>query len=1539
MDSMDLQRTLPGHLAHPIARAYEAESARDFGALMLYAGHRLLRWALACRDGWAASTVLQPRFGDLAEALLKPAADAGDKGPLSDAVAKALENEEAGKAINDLLAAAELFLTPEMTADDAEGLDALSLECARIVERLATALAPVFESSVVTGGPDRPDTAFPWTGPGGHGAFRLEHGLESSGTLLVGGDGKPPIPLGPASMDQPPLPLLAFPGPENGGWWETPCGSVRRDNGRLDTPLGELTPNKALGRLFLWLLDPDDNPTHAAERLADAGLPMAGAELMIASIAVNAGDMSPESLEEAVHFLGENDLTTDALNAFFLAEMETAEAALREADDLKGVSEVLLRRQQFETGAAKVLTLSRLANLFRDKLDDADAGFVCLLSAIEEAPDDGTVLDDLVEEARRSGKEAEAADRLKQLAGTNAGQVGLALVRAAADLYADAGTDPEKEAEALKAALESGPDDHDLLVRASEVAVKVSDDAWLEEVLRARIDAAPDNVARMEAVLALAVLLQDRLDRPMEAAELYRRAMVMDPNHKESFEALVAIELAAGKPEDAKKDCEDLLDRTFDPVMRAAVLRSYASLQMDVFKDEAAAAAALSEAFCLDSGDAAAAQLLGTLYEGLGEWGRLIGFLRRRTREDPDNAVVHLLKMAEISRRNLNDPEAALGFLTEAAALAPDDPGPRDAIRALHEELGLWAEVARDLETAVDAAQPDARTDILVRLGDTYLDRLSLRGRAKDAFWRAMDTAPQAVAADLARRLADLHREDGEDDKELDALKEAVKAAGDDDRAADIHAEMGRIALEPPADRAKAREHLEKAVALNPVHPEAVERLAVMLLEDDQAERVLPLVEPLAQVAAKADDPDEERRLRLLAAGAAMKCADLQAASSQYARAVELDPADYRSRVTLGWLLAKDGKDQEAVDLLSKVLDEAEEALTPMDRIEVLDTMAGCAARQGDHARALEMLDAAYRLKGLPDAEALRGLVDAARKAGDGKKTTAYLEELVAAQTKGPQRFADKVLLGDTLRGEMDDPAGAMHWYLEAAEEGVSPKAALHKALDAALAAGENEDAATILKRIIELEQDGAKRAQYHYALALHVMEHLKDSATARQHLWTSLEMDPDQEDAVKALENLLAADNDEEGLARLLQLLARHYRLSGQEDRLLQTLRRLAQGYDERLNNPILAAQTLEQLIKEAPGDVDATVRLAEVLTRAPGKEADALQAHRRVLELDPTHEASYRAIRDLCVVLGDEDGAWTAAAALKVLGSATEADAAAFEAGRQPALMLKRDSLPDGAFQKLIADPGADPGLARVLSILYDPLRAMLPWKQPKDLGLGDKDLLDMREKGTLQNMAAAASKVLGIPLPLLYRARGRKGLAKLAFNPPALAIGDDVVGGWRGKELRFGLGRALTTFASGFQLAGISEADTLRLFFLAALRIAFDDYPVPEDTKGVDEMARDLGKALAPEMRTEIHAILTMFRREQKPIDSEAFLRGVDLTASRAGLFLANDLYVAGGILSEDSLFLSDLEYGDRVTDLCAWTVSSRYAELRHKMLRTT
>ncbi len=1526
MSYLDLQRSVPSHVAQPARQAAMAREGWETGACLLYAAHRLMRLLVLARRGGDATGLPAGLL-----ALMGAAGEGGSGDGIPAIVAGRLSEPQVAAARAALADATREFLDLDTLATR-QDRDSRALADA-IRSGLAGIVPVLHDLEVRSSGPGAPGMVFAWWGPDGALASPAAESGEGTALVLLSGEGS--LRLGPATAhDRRPRPLLPFPPRGEEAAFEADDGRVFGPDGLPASVLGALTPGRALGRLLAWELPADGDAPALAARLADVGLADAAASVLLAARLHGAADRSLETLEAAQEFVaahGVAEAVTD-LNAALIRDLAAEEARRRGADDMKGVAEVLLARQKAEKGHEKILTLTRLANLFTERLSDRTSAAYCLLTALQEDPSDEHVLGSLLEAIEAAGIQAEKAPKLLDLARATQGHERHRLLVAAARLAKAAGDLPTALDTYLMAA-EGSPRDAGLL----DEAIGVSDGAGdVDKGTRLRMlrrDATADIADRVARTLELAARHRDLEGRwDLAEAEL-QRVLDLDPQNSEAFEVLVARRQAEGDTDGLLDLCNRLAPQILNPLARAAVLRRQGHLLIEKGEDEAAARA-LGEAMALDPASVQDLDTLAHLCERLGWWRRLLAVLRRKLVAEPERAVELLMKMANVALDRLDDAESALGFLSEASAHAPHDPEPIRRQEELHERLGLWAEVARDLER-IAAEDPTTRLEMLVRLADIQVGRLALRDRGRATMARALQAATGDRVVGIAMRLAELCHEDRDRDGERTALEAAAAATEQDEQRANLYATLGRRALEAPADPEAARDYLEKAVAANPVHPEAVELLARVLLDAGHPEKVVPVVEPLARRAATAGDKGLERRLRRLAARAAAGFGDLDGAIAQSRRVLELDPEDARTKAELGRLLARAGRDAEALPLLDAVLSGAG-AVIGDERAELELLAARCSSRVGDHAGAVRRFDEFRRTEGT-DPALLREMVEAATKAGDARRQAQWLEPLAAIEPEGLPRFTTMVRLGDLHHDALKDPATALKWYRQAAAEGVSTKAALHKALDAAVAAADFVEAKGLLVELLAQEQDGIKQAQFHYASALLARDNLGDPDLTRQHLWKAVELNPELAEATEALENVLVGGDDQEGLARLHGLLARHFRLTGQEDRLLSELRRLATCYDERLHNLPLAIETLRQVMVASPRDAETARRLADALTRTPGREAEALEAQRRVLALDPTHLASYKAVRDLCILLGDEDGAWCASAALIVLGHETEADRTAFEARRQPALKLRRDAMPPEGFGKWILDEAVDPDLARVLSILYAPMAALLPFKSPKDLGLTEADRVDPAEKGLFQGMALASSKVLGVALPRIYRAKGRTGLAKVAFHPPALVVGDDAFTAWRGKELRFALGRAVTAFAPGFELAGVLDAPTLRLFLLAALRIAFPDAPLPADAEAAADMAPDLQARLSPEALASLKEVLSGFRRQKRGFDPQSFLEGVDRTAARAGLFMANDLEVAARCLRDDAVFLSDLEFGDRLVDLAAWSVSSRYAEMRKAMLQ--
>ena len=591
---------------------------------------------------------------------------------------------------------------------------------------------------------------------------------------------------------------------------------------------------------------------------------------------------------------------------------------------------------------------------------------------------------------------------------------------------------------------------------------------------------------------------------------------------------------------------------------------------------------------------------------------------------------------------------------------------------------------------------------------------------------------------------------------------------------------------------------------------------------------------------------------------------------------------------------------------------------------------------KGSHTEALRRLEEAWDMDQTPSEEIFRELADAASAAGDSTSTVTWLKKLIEVEQKSPQRFTDLIRLGDAV-GSGGDYEGAVEWYMTASKEDYSRKVALHKALEASMQAGNFGRSKNLLMKITEEEQDDLKKSDYLLAGALLIRDNLDDEEQATSILMESLTLNPYNTPAAEALDALLIKHGRLQDLADSLTLRARHYRVSGDKEILLETLRKLADIYESALHNTVKAAEVFRLILTAAPDDAAALKHLAHCLIRNPGAEDEALEILRKVVAQDPTSIDSYRAIRDLSILTSDDEMATRASSALVVLGQGDESDFHLARKNRAAALRLKRDQIPDDAFMRYLAR-GLDTQVARIFSLLYQPILKIVPFKTPEDLGLAASDRIMMDEEGLVQNMADAVSRIFAMDLPIFWHTRGTKGIRKAPLGERAILVGDDLISTRRGKDLRFSLARAVVSFMPGSELCGVLDSKSMRLFFLAALKMSFPDYPLPEDAAGAAEFVPHLSAHLKEEDQQEIRKILNNFRKMQHPVDMATYTRSVDLISARAGLFMASDLEVAASRTLEADMVLSNMEPDERLVELCAWYLSVDFTELKNLMIES-
>jgi len=1496
---------------HIVVTESLAGSAQDKWAeqsLLIYAGHLLARFVLMLKKG--ANGLIPAQIGAIKEAVFCEDTEAGD-----DEQGNAFFSDlgDIRRGLETLESCGALFL---------EQFKQTGLSAQTLIRETLEGLGQIGKGlrfiRVLCAHPEYPERVWDWTARGEPLVLYENFQCDAPATVFVTGDDEhgfsrtfPYL----CTKDLPLKPLVPFPTISGGALLESPKGSILDKGGQRHPLSMSLSGASALARLLSFYGATSDEVIAIAKETKIYGL---GVEALLMRLRER---VSLEDIEKIMDFLDECGQHEEvrALTPVFQQFLEKEEQRFRENSDYVGLAEVLVLRQRTETGNARVVTLQKAANVFRERLGDNEGAYTCLLAALDAMPAyDEVLVDDIVELAKEVGKEDEVVDRLLKFAETT--KDAEVAVRAGAIAKGD------KAKFAWRLAVRAENASLSVLDEALAFAKEAQDIELMKEVCGKIRTSTSDKDRKINATLTLAAIVSG--EDPLGAAGLLEEVLRVAPDNMDALQPLLEIYLKAGKPEEARRVLEGVLKGTLVPDVRAFCLKKLVSLLLDVFKEPENAITYLEEYVALFPDDMAALELLEGLFEQRQLWQKYLMLLARKAQKDKENAVHYYLAMADCAKTRLGDEDMFAGFLARALDIDPGDHVVRLKMMDVLEKRGFFADVVRLLEDEVRQAEGDVVCDLYQKIAEVYNKRLGRRDKAKEALGKALSVAGSANVVEVASWLAGLLEEDGEIEEAKKVWEKALSYPIEDEKKVFVLKNLARIAGDIIAAK---RQYLEAILSVNPLEKESALELAKLYNDASEFEKVMALLDPLLE-RLKDDKQFVAEALELCArAASALKMNDV--ALNRLKALAELRPEETKFEILIAKELQETANHEEALSKCEELLNRE---LPPQEKVEVLRlAYESCVATQKD-ARALEYKEALVQLEGKRDFNTVMELVSLSEKAQDKGRLVRYLIEALGLAPDAQSRFVLKMRLGE-LHSESGEHYGALRWFMDASKESGASKVALFNALREAEEVQDLETRAQVLRQLIEVEMDVQKRARLKYPLALFEIKK-GAKAKAKDLLWSAIKDDPNFDEARKALENILIADYDSEGLRELYETLLRQARASGDKERVIALLEKLLDIYDKALKNPEQAMSIISQILEVKGDDKEMLERLARVASETLGNEKVMLDAHRRVLAIDPTHVDSYKAIKNIFSALKDEEGLWCASGTLLALGLGGEEEKAIYEKGREPALRLKRDSLPKADFDRLIRHKDANVEVAAVFHILYQALLRLLSWKKPSDLGLGEQDVIVPRGKNLFENMALAVSKIMGVPLPKLYRAKGRLGVAKLAFNPPALAIGDDCIETWRGKEIRFAMGRALVSFMPGFEMAGIvADAATLKPFFLAGIKVVMPDFAVPQDVAGVSELAGELRELLDEESKKQLKNSIDAFRQSRRPIDIVAFLEGIDKTASRTGFFLCNDILVAGQVLKDDPLFFSDLEYDDKLLDLCAYSISERYFELRKLMLK--
>jgi tetratricopeptide (TPR) repeat protein len=348
-------------------------------------------------------------------------------------------------------------------------------------------------------------------------------------------------------------------------------------------------------------------------------------------------------------------------------------------------------------GRAADIGLQR-AQIFDEKLHDADQAALALEQLVAEVDPRNVVayqrLRAYYEQDEDWPRVVKVAERQLFLTEEPALRVPAAMELGA--LVRDKLGDDKKAITVFERVLEMDADNMDALHAAADLYKKIGDHqrlAFADEKLLER-ESDPDE--RRVLMLQIAGLYENHLEDAPRGFEWYRRAYLETPD----AEGLQLVDQAAerhGLFEELIQIYEGARARAGEPMEQLAASLKIALICEEKLRDPARAFATLCEALPADPAGRELLSNLERLADQTKDWRGLLDVYARVARARTEVAErVELLRLrADVRERKMADPSGALDEMLRSFALAPDNPSTQEEILRLARATGRWEEAIR----------------------------------------------------------------------------------------------------------------------------------------------------------------------------------------------------------------------------------------------------------------------------------------------------------------------------------------------------------------------------------------------------------------------------------------------------------------------------------------------------------------------------------------------------------------------------------------------------------------------------------------------------------------------------------------------------------------------------------------------------------------------------------------------------------------------------------------------------------------------------
>ena len=712
-----------------------------------------------------------------------------------------------------------------------------------------------------------------------------------------------------------------------------------------------------------------------------------------------------------------------------------------------------------------------------------------------------------------------------------------------------------KEALALDA---NAPGVLDALEKQAE---RDRDFATVAEVLELRAAGAPDDATRLAVLLKAGAVYADRLSDPAGAARTWRRVLELQPGHPKALRVLRDAYLAAGDFDAleelyaAQSDWEGLAevlssaaDKATEPAQKIEYSLRVAKIYEDRIKQPERAFRAYERVLSVNPKDVTAAGALVPIYEREERWARLVPLyeILLGGADTTEQRVSLYRRLADVAGHRLADKNGAVGYAKRAYALAPTDPTSLEFLELTAREASAW-------DVLTDAIR--ARLERDDGLADA--DRRALRVKLASLLANELGKVDEAAAAYKA-----LVEEDPSDEVTIETLDRLLRGAGRSDdlrwlfelRAATasgaararLYAEWATLEEEVFGDPKRAVFLLRKVLEGAPQDDPALSALARLLLAEGDASAAVEMVGRRRDLAEGSERAERELQLAELHAG---KLEQPVEAFEAAVRALALVPREPRAVALLERLVEIPATRARAAAVLQEEYGKGGDGRREAEALRVmLDTTTDPGERLALYAKLTDVHEKKLGAAGAALEIALRAAAempselpmwDRAADLALAASRPTDLAEALSTALRGELPAAIEIELAERAATAYDEqlgnPEGAVP-YLERvlARQPGNERAFLRlkQILTSTERWSQLED---LYERVSAASPDDGRKVELYAEVALVCEDITGESAKAIRYYERILQLDPLNEQALRALDGLYQSQKKPRELAILL--------------------------------------------------------------------------------------------------------------------------------------------------------------------------------------------------------------------------------------------------------------------------------------------------------------------------------------------------------------------------------------------------------------------